>query len=163
LPTGQAMLSISLSNDLEIYTPAGGPQPGWRPHITHVPRHLHPGRIYRHPVEVALSRVWAAEKQLQAARRAASKAFEEVGRGTSSGMFAESAFVPRRTAEKWVEEAKAPKPPESEWLREKRERAERGPAPKTRAQGEGIGLAADLDQERADDRERQRHFEQVHL
>ena len=33
--------------DLQIYTPAGGPQPGWRPHITHVPRHLHPGRTYR--------------------------------------------------------------------------------------------------------------------
>lgn len=46
LPTGQAMLS-TCSNDLEIYTPAGGPQPGWRPHITHVSRHLHPGHIYR--------------------------------------------------------------------------------------------------------------------
>jgi hypothetical protein len=42
LPTGQVMLS-----DLEIYTPSRGPQPSWRPHITHVPRHLHPGRSYR--------------------------------------------------------------------------------------------------------------------
>ncbi|MBV9747491.1 MAG: hypothetical protein JO157_01635 [Acetobacteraceae bacterium] len=46
LPTGQVMLS-TCSSDLEIYTAAGGPQPGWRPEITHVPRHLHPGRVYR--------------------------------------------------------------------------------------------------------------------
>jgi hypothetical protein len=47
LPTGQVLLSTSTTNDLEIYTPSGGPQPNWRPHITHVPRHLHPGRTYR--------------------------------------------------------------------------------------------------------------------
>jgi hypothetical protein len=46
LPTGQVILSTS-TNDLEIYTPSRGPQPSWRPHITHVPRHLHPGRSYR--------------------------------------------------------------------------------------------------------------------
>lgn len=50
LPTGQVMLSATSdfgASNLQIYTPAGGPQPGWRPHITHVPRHLHPGRTYR--------------------------------------------------------------------------------------------------------------------
>jgi hypothetical protein len=46
LPTGQVLFSTS-TNDLEIYTPSGGPQPGWRPHITHVPRRLHPGGVYR--------------------------------------------------------------------------------------------------------------------
>jgi hypothetical protein len=46
LPTGQVILS-TCSNDLEIYTPAGGPQAAWRPHITHTPRHLHPGEVYR--------------------------------------------------------------------------------------------------------------------
>ena len=46
LPTGQVLLSTSTS-DLEIYTPSGGPLPAWRPHITHVPRRLHPGRVYR--------------------------------------------------------------------------------------------------------------------
>ena len=51
LPTGQVMLSACSDGganfDLQIYTPAGGPQPAWRPRITHVPRHLHPGRSYR--------------------------------------------------------------------------------------------------------------------
>ena len=46
LPTGQVMPSTA-SNDLEIYTPTGGPQPAWRPHITHVPQHLHPGGVYQ--------------------------------------------------------------------------------------------------------------------
>jgi hypothetical protein len=56
--------------------------------------------------DAAMQRVEAAEKQLQAARREASKAFEAAGRSTS-GMFAESAFVTRRTAEKWRAEARA--------------------------------------------------------
>lgn len=46
LPTGQVLLSTS-TKDLEIYTPSGGPQAGWRPHITHVARHLETGRVYR--------------------------------------------------------------------------------------------------------------------
>lgn len=46
LPTGQVLLSTS-TNDLEIYTPSGGPQAGWRPHIRHVARHLETGRVYR--------------------------------------------------------------------------------------------------------------------
>jgi hypothetical protein len=40
LPTGQVLFSTS-TDDLEIYTPSGGPLPAWRPHITHVPRELH--------------------------------------------------------------------------------------------------------------------------
>ncbi len=50
LPTGQVMLSATSDGgafDLQIYTPAGGPQPDWRPHVTHVPRRLHPGDTYR--------------------------------------------------------------------------------------------------------------------
>jgi len=55
LPTGQVMLSATSDPDasgtstfdLQIYTPAGGPKPSWRPHIAHVPRHLNPGRTYR--------------------------------------------------------------------------------------------------------------------
>jgi len=50
LPTGQVLLSATSDGgtfDLQIYTPAGGPQPNWRPHITHVPRRLHRGRTYR--------------------------------------------------------------------------------------------------------------------
>jgi hypothetical protein len=46
LPTGQVLLS-NCTNTIEIYTPAGGPHPAWRPHITSVPRHLHPGHSYR--------------------------------------------------------------------------------------------------------------------
>ena len=46
LPTGQVLFSTS-TNDLEIYTPSGGPLLAWRPHITHVPRHLHPGGVYQ--------------------------------------------------------------------------------------------------------------------
>jgi hypothetical protein len=54
LPTGQVMLStindsnpLIITGDVEIYTPSGGPQPDWRPHIHHVPRRLHPGGVYR--------------------------------------------------------------------------------------------------------------------
>jgi hypothetical protein len=46
LPTGQVLFSTS-TNDLEIYTPSGGPQAAWRPHITHLPKRLHAGRTYR--------------------------------------------------------------------------------------------------------------------
>jgi hypothetical protein len=46
LPTGQIIFSTCTS-DLEIYTPAAGPQHDWRPHITDVPRRLHPGDTYR--------------------------------------------------------------------------------------------------------------------
>jgi hypothetical protein len=63
----------------------------------------------------------------------ARKVFKNAGRDTA-GMFVDTAFVPRSSAERWLAEAKAEasKPPESEseWLREKRER---GPAPKTSA------------------------------
>jgi hypothetical protein len=50
LPTGQVLYSVTSDSgtyDLQMYTPAGGPQAGWRPHITHVPRHLQPGQVYR--------------------------------------------------------------------------------------------------------------------
>jgi hypothetical protein len=51
LPTGQVMLSAcsdgGVTFDMQIYTPAGGPNPAWRPHITHVPRLLNQGRVYR--------------------------------------------------------------------------------------------------------------------
>ncbi len=112
--------------------------------------------------ETAMQRVEAAEKALQAARREASKVFEAAGKSTS-GIFAESAFVPRKTAERWLADAKAEasKPPESEWLREKREKAERGPAPKTRAQIEmaemrsrGISMPSKIEPEDAAARER---------
>lgn len=108
-----------------------------------------------------MQRVEAAEKALQAARREASKAFEAAGKDTE-GMFAESAFVPRKTAERWRKEAKAEasKPPELEWLREKRERAERGPAPKTCAQIEmaemrsrGVSMPSKIEPEDAEARE----------
>ena len=46
LPSGQ-VLYANCTNTIEIYTPAGGPQPAWRPHITEVPRHLRPGETYR--------------------------------------------------------------------------------------------------------------------
>jgi hypothetical protein len=35
------------TDDLQIHTPSGGPQPDWRPQITDVPRQLHPGGTYR--------------------------------------------------------------------------------------------------------------------
>jgi hypothetical protein len=46
LPSGQ-VLYANCTNTIEMYTPSGGPQPGWRPHITEVPRHLHPGETFR--------------------------------------------------------------------------------------------------------------------
>jgi hypothetical protein len=46
LPSGQALYA-NCTNTIEIYTPAGGPQSAWRPHITEVPHHLHPGGTYR--------------------------------------------------------------------------------------------------------------------
>jgi len=49
-PTGQAMLSATSDTsayDLQIYTPTGGPQAAWRPHITDVERHLHRAHSYR--------------------------------------------------------------------------------------------------------------------
>lgn len=51
LPTGQVLYTSTDDSgstfDIQIYTPGGGPQNAWRPDITHVPRHLHPGRVYR--------------------------------------------------------------------------------------------------------------------
>ena len=55
--------------------------------------------------EAALARVEAAEKQLQNARREASRAFKAAGRDTEA-MFSESTFVLRSSAKKWVEEAR---------------------------------------------------------
>jgi hypothetical protein len=46
LPSGQVLYS-TCTNTIEIYTPAGGPHPAWRPHITEVPHHLRPGEVYR--------------------------------------------------------------------------------------------------------------------
>jgi hypothetical protein len=46
LPSGEVLYS-TCTNTIEIYTPAGGPLPGWRPRITDVPRHLHPGGTFR--------------------------------------------------------------------------------------------------------------------
>jgi hypothetical protein len=50
LPTGQVLYSVTSDTgafDLQIYTPSGGPQTAWRPHITHVPRRLQPDQVYR--------------------------------------------------------------------------------------------------------------------
>ena len=80
-----------------------------------------------------MARVWAAEKALQAARRAASKAFEAAGKDTE-GMFAESAFVPRRTAETMASRRQRPRlqqPPKlAVAAREARAFMERDHAPK---------------------------------
>jgi hypothetical protein len=46
LPTGQVLYS-NCTGTVEIYTPSGGPQAAWRPHITEVSRHLRPGEVYR--------------------------------------------------------------------------------------------------------------------
>ena len=46
LPSGQVLYS-NCTNTIEMYTPAGGPQPAWRPHITQLPHHLHPGGVFR--------------------------------------------------------------------------------------------------------------------
>ncbi|MGB8901320.1 MAG: hypothetical protein WCC90_19720, partial [Methylocella sp.] len=65
--------------------------------------------------EATMQRVEAAERQLENARREAKKAFVNAGRDVS-GMFAESVFVLRKTAERWRAEAKAEasKPPVSD-------------------------------------------------
>ena len=51
LPTGQVLYTSTDDSgtqfDIQIYTPAGGPQNAWRPQIAHVPRRLHAGRTYR--------------------------------------------------------------------------------------------------------------------
>jgi hypothetical protein len=51
LPTGQVLYTSTDDSgtqfDIQIYTPGGGPQNAWRPEITHVPQHLHAGRVYR--------------------------------------------------------------------------------------------------------------------
>ena len=46
LPSGQ-VLYANCTSTIEIYTPAGGPLPAWRPQITQVPHHLHPGGTFR--------------------------------------------------------------------------------------------------------------------
>lgn len=46
LPSGQALYA-NCTSTIEIYTPSGGPMPAWRPQITEVPHHLHPGETYR--------------------------------------------------------------------------------------------------------------------
>jgi hypothetical protein len=66
----------------------------------------HPAIREANTPEAAVARVWAAEKALQNARRAASRAFEEARRDTQA-MFSESTFVLRSSAEKWIAEAKA--------------------------------------------------------
>lgn len=46
LPSGDVLYS-NCTGTIEMYTPAGGPHPAWRPRITEVPRHLHPGGTFR--------------------------------------------------------------------------------------------------------------------
>jgi len=46
LPSGEVLYS-NCTDTIEIYNPAGGPQAAWRPRITEVPRHLHPGGRFR--------------------------------------------------------------------------------------------------------------------
>lgn len=45
LPTGQ-ILFTDFSNDIEVYTPAGGPLPNWRSVVVYNPQVLAPGRTY---------------------------------------------------------------------------------------------------------------------
>ncbi|HVC31461.1 MAG TPA: hypothetical protein VND24_09765 [Steroidobacteraceae bacterium] len=45
LPTGQILLT-DFSNDIEIYTPAGGPKPEWSPVVLFTPPVLAPGHTY---------------------------------------------------------------------------------------------------------------------
>jgi hypothetical protein len=45
LPTGQILLT-DFSNDIEVYTPVGGPDPDWRPVVVFTPPVLTPGRSY---------------------------------------------------------------------------------------------------------------------
>lgn len=46
LPSGDVLYS-NCTSTIEMYTPSGGPHAGWRPRITEVPRHLHPGETFR--------------------------------------------------------------------------------------------------------------------
>ena len=46
LPSGDVLYS-NCTSTIEMYTPSGGPHPAWRPRITDVPRHLHPGGSFR--------------------------------------------------------------------------------------------------------------------
>lgn len=46
LPSGDALYS-NCTSTIEMYTPSGGPHPAWRPRITEVPHHLHPGGTFR--------------------------------------------------------------------------------------------------------------------
>ena len=46
LPSGDVLYS-NCTGTIEMYTPSGGPHPAWRPRITEVPRHLHPGGTFR--------------------------------------------------------------------------------------------------------------------
>lgn len=45
LPTGQIMLT-DFSNDIEIYTPVGGPKPDWKPVVVFTSPVLAPGHSY---------------------------------------------------------------------------------------------------------------------
>jgi hypothetical protein len=45
LPTGQILLT-DFSNDIEVYTPEGGPKQGWRPVVVFTPPVLSPGHTY---------------------------------------------------------------------------------------------------------------------
>jgi hypothetical protein len=45
LPTGQVLFSNG-SQDIEVYTPDGSPDPAWQPRITACAAHLQPGRTY---------------------------------------------------------------------------------------------------------------------
>jgi hypothetical protein len=45
LPSGEVLYS-NCTGTIEMYTPSGGPHPAWRPRITEVPRHLHPGGAF---------------------------------------------------------------------------------------------------------------------
>jgi hypothetical protein len=46
LPTGQVLFTDSVSNDVEIYTPTGSPDPLWAPTITSAPSTIVPGTTY---------------------------------------------------------------------------------------------------------------------
>lgn len=45
LPSGEVLYSNTTST-IEMYTPSGAPHSSWRPHVTEVPRHLHPGETF---------------------------------------------------------------------------------------------------------------------
>lgn len=46
LPTGQILITDQ-SNDIEVYTPVGKPQPGWAPRIDNAPLLVHAGASYK--------------------------------------------------------------------------------------------------------------------